>query len=367
MPLLGGSAMAAPAAAAAADVSSWLPSNASILATMRAVNDAWIAGHPDPGGVGWARATYFSGNLALHRLTQDPGYRSYAEGWAERADYRLGGPTPTRHADDQAAGQVFNDLYALDPDPAKVASIDGALEAMVYGPSPAVDDWWWVDALHMSMPNFVSAAQRHGDPAYLAKLHALYADTRNRRGLWNPTSRLWYRDVAAIGSRSPSGRRVLWSRGNGWAIAGHAKTLALLPPGDDRWPAYGGTLVAMAKALNTAQRSDGFWNMNLADPTHAPGPESSGTAFFAYGLAHGLRTGRLAPFRFRPTLARAWNGMVAKAVRADGSLGYVQGVASSPSSQPPSGTATADYAVGALLLAGCEIIRMTSAPRRSPF
>ena len=67
------------------------------------------------------------------------------------------------------------------------------------------------------------------------------------------------------------------------------------------------------------QRSDGFWNVNLADSAHLPGPETSGTAFFTYGLAYGIRSG-LDRTTYLPVVARAWNGMVATAVRSDGLL-----------------------------------------------
>jgi rhamnogalacturonyl hydrolase YesR len=335
-----------------------LPTAASVIAAMRRVNDAWMGAHLDPGGVDWARSTYMTGNLALHRLTGDVRYRSYAEQWAEAADYRLGGATPTRHADDQCAGQVFNELYDLEPDPAKVASIDEALAAMVDGPSTARDDWWWVDALHMAMPTFVQAANRLDDPAYLTTMFELFQDARVRRGLWRTRAQLWYRDAAAITSTSPSGLPVLWSRGNGWAFAAHAKVLARLRPEDDQWPVYGATLRSMAEALRTKQRSDGFWNMNLADAQQAPGRETSGTAMFAFGMAYGVRSGRLDRATFAPVVARAWNGMTSLAVQPDGRLGYVQGVARAPASQPPTATSTTDYAVGAYLLAGCELVRM---------
>ena len=41
------------------------------------------------------------------------------------------------------------------------------------------------------------------------------------------------------------------------------------------------------------QRSDGFWNVNLGDPQHLPGPETSGTAFFTYATAYAVRAGLL--------------------------------------------------------------------------
>ena len=45
-----------------------LPRRADVVRVLRAVNDHWIATHPDPGHNRWDRATYFSGDLALHRL-----------------------------------------------------------------------------------------------------------------------------------------------------------------------------------------------------------------------------------------------------------------------------------------------------------
>ncbi|NUO56362.1 MAG: glycosyl hydrolase family 88, partial [Hamadaea sp.] len=107
--------------------------------------------------------------------------------------------------------------------------------------------------------------------------------------------------------------------------------------------------------------SDGFWNVNLADPLHRPGPETSGTAFFTFGLAYGIRAGLLDPAIYLPAATNAWNGMTTVAVRSDGLLGYVQGTGSNPdSSQPVTSTSTADFGVGAFLLAGTELAKLTS-------
>jgi len=59
--------------------------------------------------------------------------------------------------------------------------------------------------------------------------------------------------------------------------------------------------------------------------------------------------------------ARAWNGLVAAAVHPNGFLGYVQGVGDRPeSSQPITYDSTADFGVGAFLLAGAELAALTS-------
>ncbi|MGW1376447.1 glycoside hydrolase family 88 protein [Streptomyces sp. NPDC002446] len=54
--------------------------------------------------------------------------------------------------------------------------------------------------------------------------------------------------------------------------------------------------------------------------------------------------------------ARAWNTMAGTAVRPDGFLGYVQNVGDRPESgQPVTHDSTADFGVGAFLLAGTEL------------
>jgi unsaturated rhamnogalacturonyl hydrolase len=342
-------------------VSSKLPRRADVVRTLRKVNDHWIGANTDPGNNQWARATYMGGDLALYRLTGDRRYLDYARGWAEKWSYALNTGVTTRHADNQCAGQAYLDLHELEPEPAKIAQIEESLRLMVEGPDAAKDDdWWWVDALHMAMPPFARVGALLGDTRYWTKMDALYAHTRNTeggKGLFNPPDELWWRDKGYVlpgGKTSPNGKNVYWSRGNGWAAAAFAKVLQTLPA--SRTQEYRDRLTGMAAALRTVQRSDGFWNVNLADSAHLPGPETSGTAFFTYGLAYGIRSGLLDRTTYLPVVARAWNGMVATAVRSDGFLGWVQGVGYEPeSSQPVTAGSTADFGVGGFLYAGTEV------------
>ncbi|MFD0070566.1 glycoside hydrolase family 88 protein [Streptomyces sp. NPDC127574] len=113
------------------------------------------------------------------------------------------------------------------------------------------------------------------------------------------------------------------------------------------------------RAVAGVQRADGFWNVNLADPAHLPGPETSGTSFFLYGTAYAAAAGLVDRSVHLPVAARAWNGLVATAVHPDGFLGYVQSVGDRPeSSQPVTYDSTADFGVGAFLLAGTELARL---------
>jgi rhamnogalacturonyl hydrolase YesR len=151
----------------------------------------------------------------------------------------------------------------------------------------------------------------------------------------------------------------MWSRGNGWVIASVVRTLEYLPADSPYRADYEDMLQRMAKALAVIQRPDGLWNVSLGDPTYFPGPEASGTAFFTYAIAWGINHGVLDREAFLPVVDVAWRGLVSVAVRADGELGFVQGVGDQPaSSQPVTLRSTRDFGVGAFLLAGSEVMRV---------
>lgn len=202
-----------------------------------------------------------------------------------------------------------------------------------------------------------------GDSSYWTKLYQLYNHSKRTRRLWIPSSGLWYRDerFGPGGIQSPNGKPVVWSRGDGWVAAGHVKTLKALPADRPNVAEYKSSLTQLVTALRPIQRSDGFWNVNLTDSQHLPGPETSGTAFFAYAAAYAVSAGLLPNATYLPVAARAWNGMVATAVHPDGFLGYVQKVGDRPeSSQPITYDSTADFGVGAFLMAGAELAALTS-------
>ncbi|MFJ5274177.1 glycoside hydrolase family 88 protein [Streptomyces sp. NPDC088358] len=344
-----------------------LPSRSEVVAVLRRVADHWIAAHPDSGDNGWANATFFSGLLALHRLTGDARHLAYARSWADRHAYGLNSGATTRHADNQCAGQAYLDLYEIEPEERKLTAIETSLHRMVYTDQPGKnDDWWWDDALHMAMPPFARLGALRRDPQYWQKLYSLYDHTKRAEGgpgLYDAATGLWYRDARFLpgGIVSPSGRPVVWSRGNGWVAGGHVKTLKALPSTERHTAEYRDTLTRLVRAAAAVQRGDGFWNVNLADATHLPGPETSGTSFLLYGTSYAVGARLVDRDTFLPVVARAWNGLVTTAVHPDGFLGYVQNVGDRPeSSQPVTYDSTADFGVGAFLLAGTELARLTT-------
>jgi unsaturated rhamnogalacturonyl hydrolase len=360
-------AATAQAASAAAPPAATLPPRENMVAVMRQVADQWIGAHPNSGDDEWADATLMSGLIALYRLTSDATYLNYVTGWAQSHAYGLNGGNTTRDADSQCAGQAYLDLYGIAPAADKIAAIEACLHNMTYVNQVSKnDDWWWVDALHMAMPQFARLGVLRGDSGYYDKLYKLYTHTKSAEGgpgLYNPTTGLWYRDKNFLpgGIVSPSGKPDVWSRGNGWAAAAHTKVLKALPTTQANVPEYRSTLTRLVTAVAKVQRSDGFWNVNLADPDHFPGPETSGTVFFVYGTAYAIGAGLVDSATYLPVAARAWNGLVATAVHPDGTLGYVQKVGDRPdSSQPVTYDSAADFGVGGFLLGGTELAALAT-------
>jgi rhamnogalacturonyl hydrolase YesR len=124
-------------------------------------------------------------------------------------------------------------------------------------------------------------------------------------------------------------------------------------------------LRAMCDALRKVQREDGFWNVSLHDPSHFGSKETTGTAFFVYGMAWGVRNGVLPRETYLPIVATAWNALANEALHADGFLGYVQGTGKEPKDGQPvkydSKPDFTDYGLGAFLLAGSEVYRLAAA------
>jgi rhamnogalacturonyl hydrolase YesR len=118
----------------------------------------------------------------------------------------------------------------------------------------------------------------------------------------------------------------------------------------------------MSKALKACQRSDGFWNVSLHDPSNFGGKETSGTALFVYGMAWGINNGILNKAEYLPIALKAWDAMVKEAVHENGFLGYVQGTGKEPKDgQPVTYTNIPDfedYGIGCFLLAGTEIYKL---------
>ncbi len=321
-----------------------LPSQAQVLAAIESVNNYWIANNK-PGNSDWDQATYFTGDLAAYDATGQTNYLSFAQSWASQNSYSLIGGNTTTWPDYQAAGQVYIRLYQLSNTASDLSGITESISGMVN--STVDNEWTWIDAINMSMPNFADLGSINNNTDYYTKMYALYSYAKYTEGLYDSTTGLWWENSTYINTSNH------WSRGNGWVFAAHAKVLSVLPKSDPHYAEYLSTFATMAQALAACQQPDGYWNSDLTGTDNA-GPESSGTSFFLYGFVWGLNNGVLDQNTYLPVVEKSWNFLANTAIQPSGLLGYVQ-----YTGEPTSATSTHDFGVGAFLLGARQMALLT--------
>ncbi|MGN6553082.1 MAG: glycoside hydrolase family 88/105 protein, partial [Verrucomicrobiota bacterium] len=175
---------------------------------------------------------------------------------------------------------------------------------------------------------------------------------RTSEYLYDNDEHLYFRDSTYFQKREANGKKVFWSRGNGWVMGGLVRVLQLLPKDHPSRPRFEQQFKEMADKILQCQQSDGLWRASLLDPESYPLKETSGSGFYTYALAYGVNQGLLERARFEPAVNRAWAALVA-CVEPDGKLTHVQPIGADPKAFDKSSTEI--YGVGAFLLAGSEV------------
>ena len=341
-----------------------------VRALIDRVNTTWQTAHPAESWSFWHVAAYHTGNMEAWKLTGDPRYLAYSEAWAQHNEWKGAKGTDRSkwkynygETDDhvlfgdwQICFQTYADLYQVLPDDRRIAR---AREVMEYEMStPNNDYWWWADGLYMVMPVMTKLYGITQNPKYLDKLYEYYqfADSV----MYDAEAQLYYRDGRYVypEHKSNNGLKDFWARGNGWVFAGLAKILQDLPADWQHRPYFEQKYRAMAEALAASIRPEGYWSRSILDEEHAPGRETSGTAFFTYGFLWGINNGYLDAGKYLPTALAGWNYLRNIAVQRDGNVGYVQPIGDRAiPGQVIDARSTADFGVGAFLLAACEYVR----------
>ncbi|MDL2223969.1 glycoside hydrolase family 88 protein [Bacteroidales bacterium OttesenSCG-928-M06] len=395
-----------------------LPDKKTVINEAVRVNNYWIGGHlSELGDNKWARSVYNMGNIDFYKVYPDPLYLERATQWAQSHSWGINGGSSTRDADNHTAGQTYIDLYLMDEegkrDANKIKGIKAALDYRITN-NKTSDDWWWIDAMLMAMPAYTRLGVVYNDTKYFDKMYALFANIRDKivvntphtsmwpqnyrtkygagpiltkhsefdeniqyEGLYSVEDHLWWRDwgfqpnvppkrdpnaeggawAADAPKLSPNGKKIYWSRGNGWVLAAMVRVLDLLPETDTHRDEYIAVFKQMSAVLKDCQREDGFWNMNLGDPDHFPGQETSGTALFTYGMAWGINNGLLDEETYYPVVAKGWNALCRYAVTTGGKLTKTQNVGEGPI-DPNRLASNVDFGVGAFLLAASEVVKL---------
>lgn len=333
----------------------------SLTTLMRRITDRQIEANRIRGKVdpGWRRAYFYLGLMATERVTGDAVYLSEATRYAgEEGKWRIPGKPTTKpatgraHADNLTIGWLYVELARARNDPSLAADVAKAADEIAAGGLTGRELWWWCDALSMAPPTLANLADLTGDTKYLTLNDRLFWDAVD--SLYDRDARLFYRD-ARFFDRRFAGKPVFWSRGNGWVVAGLARLLDRMPADWPARPRYEALFKDLCASVATLQSADGTWRPNLLAPEQFDSPESSGTALFTFGMAWGVNRGLLDPATFEPVVRRGWAAL-AGCVLPDGTLGYVQQVAAEPGGVLPD--QTMEYGVGAMLLAGEQVIKL---------
>ena len=325
---------------------------AAVKAIMKRVADYEITRFGTGQSNGWVRAVFHAGSLAAARALGDPKYSNYTRAWGEANAWKLGPDShnDARFADNEACVQSYAELYLAEPTAAnqvRLAAAQTTFDAMVKAPKQGRIEWWWADSLFMAPGAFVRVAKAANKPQYVTLMNDMFWDTK--AFLFDPKQSLFWRDKSYLNTN------VYWSRGNGWVFAGIPRILDQLPATDTHRADYEALLAQMATKLASIQASDGFWRSSLTQPDAFKTKESSGTAFFCFGMAWGIHHGVLDRATYLPVVSKAWTALTS-AVNAEGRLGWVQGVGQEPGNATEAGTN--DYATGAFLLAGSELLAL---------
>ncbi|MFD0835638.1 glycoside hydrolase family 105 protein [Mariniflexile aquimaris] len=317
----------------------------------------------------WTAGAYYTGVAKAHQATKDQMYMAALKNQAYWNNWQT--YSRLHHADDVAISYSY--LYIdindgrrdfVDLEPTKKFLDAHLFEDNVWKKGTDKSEygrtilWWWCDALFMAPPVLNLYAKHTKQPKYLDEMHKFYMQTYNQ--LYDKEEQLFARDMRFVWTGSdkdqkePNGKKIFWSRGNGWVIAGLALILEDMPKEYEHRPFYENLFKEMAEKIISIQPKDGVWRTSLLCPETYNHGEVSGSAFHTFALAWGINNGLLDK-KYTPAVKKAWNGLV-KCQHKDGRVGWVQNIGAFP--EPASYDSYQNFGTGAFLMAGSEILKM---------
>ena len=342
------------------------------------VNTYWQKNNKPETRSFWDPAAYHTGNMEVYKLLHNESMLNYTRRWADYNNWSgatQANPAKWRYktygegkdfvlfGDWQVCFQTYIDLYNLacaqGDSAANSLMVQRAKAVLSYEAySAATDYWWWSDALYMVMPVMTKMYRLTGDRQYLDKLYAnlQYSDSV----MLDKETGLYFRDARYVYPKHKTGNGLkdFWARGDGWVLAGLVKVLQDLPKDYVHYQFFVDKYKRLADAVRRTQQKEGYWTRSILDPAQAPGPETSGTAFFTYGILWGVNNGFLDRKTYRKTIDRAWQYLTETALQPDGKVGYVQPIGDRAiPGQTLDANRQANFGVGAFLLAACEYYR----------
>jgi rhamnogalacturonyl hydrolase YesR len=329
----------------------------------------WQEAHPifavDP--TDWTNGAYYIGVARAHKATKNPVFLAALKTAGHRNDWK----TFNRiyHADDFAISYPY--LYVnttrdnlVDLKPTKIFIQKHLFEPNLWNNANNNDEmkkilWWWCDALFMAPPVLTLYANETNDKKYLDAMHKFYLETYNL--LYDKKEKLFARDTRFKWKgtnedlKEENGKKIFWSRGNGWVLGGLALVLDDMGKDYEHRGFYVNLYKEMAAKIKDLQHEDGLWRTSLLSPESYDHGEVSGSGFHTFALAWGVNNGILKAEEYTSTINKAWNALRATQ-QESGMIGWVQDIGASP--EPATADSWQNFGTGAYLLAGSEVLKM---------
>lgn len=318
-------------------------------------------------GRGWIKAAFYIGLDRFASAMNDQHLLARVRQYSYDNGLELG--DRPWHGDDQAVAAVYANVALRDNNPSLIEKSSEQFDHIIaqnytnslefIEPADGGSEgtcqvrWCWADAIFMAPPAWALTSQVTGDERYVD-----YAAKETRaiiEYLQDPATGLLFRDSRYFEAETENGAGVFWSRGNGWVFAGLARFIEAMPEDHPDRALMVDTFRTMAARLVTLQRDDGYWPTSLLDPELITEPETSGTAFFGFGLAWGLNNGLLEGEEYVASRDLAWDAMRA-ATENSGMVGWVQQIGKDP--QLTTAGTSQLYASGGMLLFAAEMLEV---------
>jgi rhamnogalacturonyl hydrolase YesR len=318
----------------------------------------------------WTAGAYYTGVARAHKSTKDMMYMAALKNqgyWNNWQTYKR-----LHHADDVAISYSY--LY-IDGNGGRKNFVDleptkKFLDSHLYeddnwkaGTDTSKEGktilWWWCDALFMAPPVINLYAKLTNQPRYLDDMHTFYMQTYNQ--LYDKEERLFARDMRFVwqgtdkDSKEPNGKKIFWSRGNGWVLGGLALLLDDMPKDYKHYAFYENLFKEMSARILELQPESGLWHTSLLCPETYDHGEVSGSGFYTFALAWGVNNGLLDKAKYAPAVKKAWHALAA-CQHEDGRVGWVQNIGASP--EPASADSWQNFGTGAFLMAGSEVLKL---------
>ena len=318
----------------------------------------------------WTAGAYYTGVARAHKSTKDMIYMAALKNqgyWNNWQTYKR-----LHHADDVAISYSY--LYIdknggrknfVDLEPTKKFLDAHLYEDDVWKQGTRKNEmgqtilWWWCDALFMAPPVLNLYAKQTNQPKYLDEMHKFYMQKYNQ--LYDKEERLFARDMRFVwkgtdkDQKEPNGKKIFWSRGNGWVIAGLALILDDMPKDYEHRAFYENLYKEMSARILELQPESGLWHTSLLCPETYEHGEVSGSGFYTFALAWGINNGLLDKDIYLPAVKKGWKAL-AKCQHKDGRVGWVQNIGAFP--EPASADSWQNFGTGAYLMAGSEVLKL---------